>query len=62
MFDNQFTEESYHCDECGAMFTLEFETDILDPSFCPFCGREMSFDEDLDDTDDFDDYDMGSDY
>jgi hypothetical protein len=44
------------------MFTLEFETDILDPSFCPFCGREMSFDEDLDDTDDFDDYDMGSDY
>ena len=50
-------KEEILCDDCGAHFKIEYESDGQELIYCPFCGADLNYwdeDEDLDDEPDVD--------
>lgn len=51
------SDRQHFCYECDSEFTVEQVTKGLELeeniSFCPFCGSEMDYEEDEDDSDDY---------
>lgn len=50
MFDPE-EQKLYLCYSCDAEFSIDPMTDEDEPTYCPYCGTELEYEEDLDDED-----------
>ena len=49
--DDEDVEKRFGCDECGSIFCMECEPDML-PKFCPFCANPV-YSRDVDEEDEY---------
>jgi len=40
------TKQEFLCDDCGAEFEIKFNEEENEPTYCPFCGADLFWDED----------------
>ena len=54
------TRENIICDDCGADFTIEYES-VEEIQYCPFCGADLFitiFDDEGEEDDEYEDFDL----
>ena len=49
------------CDDCGADFEMKFNEEEHEPAYCPFCGADLFWDDEDDDSKEDDKYTEWSD-
>jgi|DEB0MinimDraft_3_1074331.scaffolds.fasta_scaffold458699_2 hypothetical protein len=53
------TRENIICDDCGADFTIEYES-VEEIQYCPFCGADLfiTIDDEGEEDDEYEDFDL----
>jgi rRNA maturation endonuclease Nob1 len=53
------TRENIICDDCGADFTIEYES-VEEIQYCPFCGADLfiTIDDEEEEDDEYEDFDL----
>tara|TARA_Y100000817_G_C16648384_1_gene451647 strand:- start:128 stop:325 length:198 start_codon:yes stop_codon:yes gene_type:complete len=44
------------CDDCGADFEIKYNEDEKEPAYCPFCGADLFWDDEEDESEESDIY------